>query len=67
MLELHTNKLDIAPLTIGIDMTIVSDISVLGGAYFNEPAPGQIEGPEDQDERYAPCLPSSPGRLAAWR
>ena len=36
MLELHTNKSDIAPLTIGIDMTIVSDISVLGGANFND-------------------------------
>lgn len=36
VIGMFTNKRDIAPLEIAIDMTIVSDISVLGGRNFND-------------------------------
>lgn len=36
IMALETNKEDIAPMDVAIDMTVVSDISVLGGREFND-------------------------------
>lgn len=52
IISLNTNKSDIAPMDIAVDMTVVSDISVIGGHEFNDETNVLRLGPVPRGKEY---------------